>query len=172
MARLYSAARFHLLTQSSVAKTMTGLNKEIASSGLGFRFITCVIAVLNPKTHELTLANAGHMPPLIRHANGEVEPVGKGVGGLPLGVVPDQTFQEVVVPMKPGDIFVAFTDGITEAMNYNNDLYGTKLLTKYLATAPVDPEELVKGLIQDVETFSEGRAQTDDMCLVCLKRGD
>lgn len=172
MARLYSAARFHLLTQSSVAKAMTGLNREIASSGLGFRFITCVIAILNPRTHELTISNAGHLPPLLRHANGEVEQVARGVGGLPLGVMPDQVFQEIVVPLAPGDTFVAFTDGITEAMNSNNDLYGNKLLTKYLATGPKHPEELVKGLIQDVETYTESRPQSDDMCLVCLRRGD
>lgn len=172
MARLYSAARFHLLTQSSVAKAMTGLNKEIASSGLGFRFITCVIAILNPKTHELTISNAGHLPPLLRHANGEVEQVAKGVGGLPLGVMPDQVFQEIVIPLEPGDTFVAFTDGITEAMNSKNDLYGNKLLTRFLSTGPKHPEELVKSLIQDVETFCEGRAQSDDMCLVCLRRSD
>ncbi len=170
MARLYSAARFHLLTQSSVAKAMTGLNREIASSGLGFRFITCVIAILNPKTHELTIANAGHMPPLLRHASGEVEQVGREIGGLPLGVVPDQVFRETVVPLKPGDTFVAFTDGITEAMNPKLDLYGVKLLSKYLADGPADPEELVQGVIQDVETFSQGHPQTDDMCLVCLRR--
>lgn len=172
MARLYSAARFHLLTQSSVAQTMTGLNKEIASSGLGFRFITCVIAVLNPKTHEMTVANAGHMPPLLRHANGEVEQVAQEVGGLPLGVVPDQKFGESTISLAPGDTFVAFTDGITEAMNHNNDLYGVKLLSQYLKTAPENPEELVKGLIQNVEDFCKGRAQSDDMCLVCLRRTD
>ena len=170
MARLYSAARFHLLTQSSVAKAMTGLNREIVSSGLGFRFITCVIAILNPKTHELTIANAGHMPPLLRHAGGEVEPVATEIGGLPLGVMPDQVFRETVVPLKPGDTFVAFTDGITEAMNPNLDLYGVKLLSKYLAAGPEDPEDLVQGIIQDVETFSQGHPQTDDMCLVCLRR--
>ncbi len=173
MARLYSAARFHLLTKPSVSEAMTGLNREIASSGLGFRFITCVIAILNPKTHELTIANAGHMPPLMRHANGEVEPLAKGVGGLPLGVLPDQTFEETVIPIRPGDTFVAFTDGITEAMNQNNDLYDTKpnrRLSKYLSTGPQNPEELVKGLIQDVETFCEGRAQSDDTCLVCFRR--
>lgn len=170
MARLYSAARFHLLTQSTVAQAMTGLNSEIASSGLGYRFITCVIAVLNPKTHELTIANAGHMPPLLRHADGEVEPIAKDVGGLPLGVLPDQTFQQAVVPLKPGDTFVTFTDGITEAMNPKNGLYTSKLLSKYLSAHSDQPEELVKGLIQDVEQFCEGRAQSDDMCLVCLQR--
>lgn len=172
MARLYSAARFHLLTQTSLAKAMTGLNSEIASSGLGFRFITCVIAILNPKTHELTIANAGHMPPLMRHAGGEVEQIGKEIGGLPLGVVPDQTFEEIVVPIQPGDTFVAFTDGITEAMNSQSELYGTKMLSQYLSTGPENPEDLVKGVIQDVETFCEGRPQSDDMCLVCLRRAD
>ena len=46
------------------------------------------------------------------------------------------------------------------------------MLTKFLATGPKHPEELVKSLIQDVETFCEGRAQSDDMCLVCLRRSD
>lgn len=170
MARLYSAARFHLLTQPTVAKAMTGLNHEIASSGLGYRFITCVIAVLDPKTHQLTIANAGHMPPLLRNAKGEVEAVAKDVGGLPLGVLPDQKFEEAVVPLKPGDTLVAFTDGITEAMNPKNELYTAKLLSKFLSSGPETPEELVKGLIQDVEQFCQGRAQSDDMCLVCLQR--
>lgn len=170
MARLYSAARFYLFTKPSVAEAMTGLNKEMASSGLGFRFITCVIAILNQETHELTIANAGHMPPLIRHANGEVEPIAKGVGGLPLGVIPDQVFAETIVPLNPGDTVMAFTDGITEAMNADNDLYGTKLLSQYLATGPENVEDLVKGVIQDVEAFTKGHAQSDDMCLVCLQR--
>ncbi|MCA9068322.1 MAG: serine/threonine-protein phosphatase, partial [Planctomycetaceae bacterium] len=170
MARLYSAARFHLLTQPTVAKAMTGLNREIASSGLGYRFITCVIAVLDPKNHQLTIANAGHMPPLLRHINGVVEPVAKDVGGLPLGVLPDQTFEEAVVPLKPGDTFVSFTDGITEAMNAANELYTVRSLSRYLSTGPKTPEDLVKGLIQDVEQFCDSRAQSDDMCLVCLQR--
>lgn len=170
MARLYSAARFHLLMHQSVAEAMTGLNEEIASSGLGFRFITCVIAILDPERNALTIANAGHMPPLVRRANGIVEPAGKEISGMPLGVMPKQQFKQVTVPLAAGDTMLTFTDGITEAMNAKNDLYGTKMLTRFLAGGPAGAEALVQGILQDVEQFSGELSQSDDMCLVCLRR--
>lgn len=170
MARLYSAARYHLLTHASVAEAMTGLNAEIASSGLGFRFITCVLAVLNPSRHELTLANAGHQPPLRRTAGGTVDALAKTVSGMPLGVTPQQTFQEATLHLEPGDTVVFYTDGITEAMNPDEQIYGIKGLAAYLARGPVEAEDLTRGITTDIEQFSQGHTQRDDRCLVCLRR--
>src|SRR5690606_39176628 len=77
MARLYSASRYHLLTKATPAKALSGLNSEIASSGLGHRFITCIVAVVDPVAHRVSFANAGHLPPLLRNAANEVEPIGQ-----------------------------------------------------------------------------------------------
>lgn len=166
MARLYSSARFHLLTKQSAAEALTGLNGEIATSGLGHRFITCVMAILDPESHQVSVANAGHLPPLRRAANGEVEMLARDISGMPLGIVREQEFRDAQLTFEPGDTWILYTDGITEAMNPKKAIYGPQRLCEYLTDGPADLEDLVKGIVTNVEAFCRGRAQSDDMCLV------
>lgn len=170
MARLYSSVRYHLLSQTDVAAAMTGLNAEISVSGLGHRFITCAVLVLDPATHEVTLVNAGHLPPVRRLSNGKIEPIGIVESGMPLGIVPTQQFQSSKFSLSPGESWLIFTDGITEAMKSPKELYGTKRLIDFMASGPTRIDELVNGLIEDVEKYCEGRAQSDDMCVVGMQR--
>lgn len=170
MARLYSAARYHLLTKPSVADAMTGLNSEIAISGLGHRFITCALAVIDPNGHTVTLVSAGHLPPIRRSLNGEVIAIEGDESGLPLGIIPDQEFAQTVIPVESGDTWVLFTDGITEAMTPDRKLYGTKRLTDFIALGPFEVDDLIKGIVDNVAEFSGNSAQSDDLCLVAFQR--
>jgi serine phosphatase RsbU (regulator of sigma subunit) len=170
MARLYSSARIQLLTHPSAAAAMNALNAEIASSGLGYRFITCVVVMLDPQTHEISIANAGHLPPYLRSARGRIKALAEEVSGMPLGVAPSQQFEEVKVTVKPEEMLVLYTDGITEAMNPKSELYGGKRLRKFLSDGSSGTEDLVKGIVADVETFCKERSQKDDMCIVCVRR--
>jgi serine phosphatase RsbU (regulator of sigma subunit) len=170
MARLYSSARYQLLTQPSASAALTGLNADIASSGLGYRFITSVLAILDPKQHTVTIANAGHMAPLWCNSRGEVQPIVLKQSGMPLGVVPDETYGETTLPLEPGDTIVVYTDGVTEAMNLGNDIYGREQLMACMQRNSDTLETLVKGIVADVEEFCGGRPQRDDVCLVCLRR--
>ena len=170
MARLYSSVRYHLLSQTDVAAAMTGLNAEISVSGLGHRFITCAVAVIDPATHEVVLVNAGHLPPIRKLSNGKAEPIGITESGMPLGILPDQKFQSSKFSLSPGESWLIFTDGITEAMRSAKELYGTKRLIEYMTSGPTQIDELVNGLIEEVEKFCEGRAQSDDMCVVGIQR--
>lgn len=172
MARLSSLARFHLLTKPTVAEAVTGLNSEIASTGLGHRFITLVVAVLNPSTNEVTIANAGHMPPLLRDHAGEIREVAKGAAGMPLGIDRNQVFREESVSLQHGEILTLFTDGVTEAMNSRKEIYGKERLGRFIAGTTTSIDELVSGIIADIDQFSEKQPQRDDMCLVCIKRCD
>jgi len=169
-ARLYSSARFHLLTKPTAGEALTGLNSELASSGLGYRFITFVVAIIDAKSNTATIANAGHWPPLLRHCGGDVSDLATETSGAPLGVLPDQSFRETTVPLRPGEALLLFTDGITEAMNSEDEIYGAERLRQTLAKGPDDAEQLVQGIVADVESFCDGRAQRDDMCLVCVRR--
>lgn len=170
MARLYSSARFHLSTHSSAGEALNGLNAEIASSGLGHRFITFVVALLDPRSHEITIANAGHLPPLLRDPQNGVTRVGQEVSGMPLGVIPRQDFQEVKLALKPGATLILYTDGISEAMNPKHELYTPARLVDYLARAPESLDKVVDGIMTDVEGFSQGRPQRDDICVVGVRR--
>jgi len=170
MARLYSAARYHLLTGATVADAMEGLNSEISVSGLGHRFITCALLVIDPAKHTVTMVSAGHLAPIRRDLDGNTESIEGDDTGLPLGIIPDQTFVEDTFELKPGDTWLLFTDGVTEAMTPSRELYGTKRLTDFVRTGPFEISELVKAIVADVGEFTEGSANSDDLCLVGFQR--
>ncbi len=170
MARLYSSVRYHLLSHADLNIAMEDLNAEISVSGLGHRFITCVLMVIDPVTNQLTVVNAGHLPPLRRNTAGLVEAIGATESGLPLGILPNQTFQQTVFDLAPGESWLVFTDGVTEAMRMPKEIYGNKRLMKFLETGPVTIDELIKAVVDDVETYVEGQAQSDDICMVGFQR--
>ena len=170
MARLYSSVRYHLLSHADLNSVMAGLNAEISVSGLGHRFITCVLLVIDPATHQLTVVNAGHLPPLRRNTAGCVEAIGATESGLPLGILPNQTFQQTVYDLAPGETWLVFTDGVTEAIRMPQEIYGNKRLMKFLETGPAKIDELIKAVVDDVDAYVEGQAQSDDICMVGFQR--
>jgi serine phosphatase RsbU (regulator of sigma subunit) len=170
MARMYSAARFELLTKPVPSDAMTGLNQQLVSGGMGHRFVTMVIVVVDPATHTLTLVNAGHLLPLLRRAGGTVEKIDYDGAGLPLGIKADTVYRQLEVPLEPGDTLVLYTDGVTEAANAANDMYGTARIVEFLTRQGTDVETLGDGLVANVEAFCQGESQRDDICLVCFRR--
>jgi serine phosphatase RsbU (regulator of sigma subunit) len=171
MARMYSAARYYLLSESTPALAMAALNAGIASSGLGFRFITFAMAVLDADHHRVTLANAGHLPPILRTRAGAVSKVGQEISGLPLGVRRQGSYEQLTFSLDPGDCVVMYTDGVTETMNPQNEIFGLDRLMEYLgASRHAGVDELGRGLMQLLDSFCEGQPQRDDTCLICFSR--
>lgn len=172
MARLYSSTRLQLLTSPSPAVAVSRLNAEIASSGLGHRFITFLCMVLNPKTNELRVVNAGHLTPILKAADGSVRTFGKELAGLPLGIVPDMEYQEMSQTISVGDTIVAFTDGATEAMNDNQSIYGRSRLETLVAQADGTIEETLQKITATVTAFTADLATRDDLCLIGIRRSE
>ncbi len=170
MARIYADARYELLSKPTPAEAMAGLNAAVCSSGLGHRFITMAFAVLDPKAHTVTIVNAGHLPPLLRTHDGKVELLAKKVTSLPLGIDSSTKYTQAQVKIGPGDSLAMFTDGVTEAMNKASDLYGNTRLMDFAKKAPPQAELLGEAIVADVESFCDGQAQRDDICLICFHR--
>ena len=130
-------------------------------------FVTVLYAIYDPSTKELTFANGGHNSPLIIHANGSstLLPL---TGGIALGVVPDLTYEQSTVTLSPGDTVLFYTDGVTEAMNEDDEEFGLDTLTKQLETSPpTDPEKATEVVFEAVNTFAGDTPQSDDItCLV------
>ena len=122
MAKLSADARFCMLTEPDPAAAFTKLNSLMNQFGLADRFVTLVAAVLDPANHTVTLVNAGHPPPLIyRRATRTVEEaISNEVAGFPLGVFDGFEYDSCQVTLEPGDSILAFTDGVTEAMDVHN----------------------------------------------------
>lgn len=166
MARLYSSVRFNLLSHPNAGEALTALNAEVVAEGLGFRFITLTILILNPKTSELIIANAGHLPPLLRRQSNDLEFVGLEDAGVPLGIIKETEYGEFSMKLEEGDSILLYTDGITEAMSPDGELYGRKHLLDSVAKLPHNITETVKGIVESIDEFSDHQSLRDDTCLV------
>lgn len=178
MAKLSAEARFCMLTQPSPAQAVSLLNEQLIQGGIGDRFVTLAAVVLDPASHEVIVVNAGHINPLRYGSTTGVidEVISDAMSGLPLGLVPGYEYQSVSLTLEPGDSLMIFTDGVTEAMNPDGELFGLPRIHATLAEESVLAEIRPKGIgtriVQSVRNHASGRPQNDDIALVCLGRLD
>jgi sigma-B regulation protein RsbU (phosphoserine phosphatase) len=134
-------------------------------------FVTVFYCVLDPKSGVLRYANGGHNPPYIRRAAGTVETL-RGAGGLVLGAMPGGRYPTHTMQLLPGDRLVLFTDGITEAFNPAEELYGAQRLADEVHVhGGGTPAALVERICQSVTTFAGTAPQSDDITLTVLTWG-
>jgi sigma-B regulation protein RsbU (phosphoserine phosphatase) len=171
MARLSSDVRFSLATEPDPAKAVQRINRAFAQRDWQDKFVTMIVAVVNPQSHELMLVNAGHMAPLLRRgAGGGVEEIGEDAAGLPLGVTDDYQYESHTRILEPGDLVTIFTDGFSEAMNSSRELYGLERLAQQIGRPAVNVVDVGRLILDDVRRFVDGFSQSDDMCLACFGR--
>jgi len=170
MARLSADVRFSLASEEDPAKAVQQINEGFAHRDWQDRFVTMIVAVLNPRTGELTMINAGHMAPLLRSSGGKVEEIGEEAAGLPLGVAAGYEYEAYSHKLEPNDVVTMFTDGFSEAMNAEGELYGLNRLSKQLSSPVLNVVDFGQHILEDVNRFVDGHDQSDDMCLVCFGR--
>ncbi|HYO25752.1 MAG TPA: PP2C family protein-serine/threonine phosphatase, partial [Lacipirellulaceae bacterium] len=170
MAKLSSDVRFWLAREPDPAKALGKINAAFSRHGWDDRFVTMVVAVVDPQACELTLVNAGHMPPILRTGDGRVEEIGGDEAGLPLGVVDDFQYEAYRREFLAGDFLTIFTDGFSEAMNSKRELFGVERLIELCNDKGVKAECLGPCILEKVHQFVGDFAQSDDMCLVCFGR--
>ena len=169
MARLCSAVRYHLVAQKTVGRALTELNREMLSSSLGFRFITLVMIVLEPGKKTCTLANAGHLPPVLLKDNGPGHAIEGDFSGLPLGVGGEFEYESTEVELTKGDCLLLYTDGISETENSAGELFGRERLLNLNVAEERTAESYVNATLADTNKFGEGQPQRDDRCVVAIK---
>lgn len=170
MAKLSSDVRFALATEPDLGSAVNYVNRAFSEQGLDDRFVTMIFTIVDPEKHEVTLVNAGHMPPMHRKGEGNVIEVLEEITGLPIGVIDDFEFEQATLTLEPGESLTIFTDGFSEAMNSAKDLYGIERLLDQVGQPADSVEELGKHVLDDVRKFVDGYAQSDDMCLCVFGR--
>ncbi len=170
MAQLSVIVQYQLASQPDPALAVREINRAFARHGWEDRFVTFAVAVVDPGSQSLTVVNAGHMPPLLRSRTGQVEPIGADAAGLPLGVVGDYPYQSTTHNLEPGGFLTLFTDGISEAMDPDGQLYGLQRLENAFRAPAPGADQLGRHILDDVRSFVSGYPQSDDMCLTCLGR--
>ena len=145
------------------AKVLFNINNQICENNPEMMFITLFLAIYNKKTHKLTYANAGHNPPIIKNKTGyELLDIDSEIV---MGVMDgyEYTNHEVVVD----DEFIIYTDGITDAQNSKNELYGEERLLNCI-NSNIN-EDVIDALVRDIDEFSKNEEQFDDMTILALK---
>ena len=172
---LHSALHL-LLDQVGVGPALLEmLNRHVFESSTSNKFITLLLAELEPANGRLTYLNAGHNPALLlRHgaaAPGGVKVEELGASGLPIGVLSGSRFQARGVTLEPGDLLCIYSDGITEAESPDDEEFGTARLLALLRQHCRRPlPELLEAIQTATGSFAAGLPQGDDQTLVLLRR--
>ena len=170
MSRLSSAVRNIVEYVSDAAEAVSRINNHMCAKAVEGRFVTFVLVQLDPRTHTMSVVNAGHMSPLIRHADRSIEELDQSAVGVPLGVVEGFPFQSVECSIQPGDCIVIYTDGVSEAMNSKSELYTIERLQAFVANGSARPSELGPAIREDVKQHAAGHEQNDDITLMVFGR--
>jgi hypothetical protein len=172
MAVLSGDVKYCLAAEPDLVRAVSRINDSVCRSGWEERFATFVAAVIDPLTHRASLVNAGHLPVFVRDSSGAVHAVGPEQGGLPLGMAADWEYRASQIDLAPGTTLVFFTDGISEAMDVEDRLYGLERIEAQVALPGGTAEQIGRRILADVERHTSGQARSDDMCLVCVGRID
>ena len=131
-------------------------------------FVTAFMGYYQIDTGRFVYVNAGHNPPLIRKGGGNYELL-KTKPSLMLAFFEDAAYKEEEIALCPGDIIYLYTDGVTEAMNPAQDMFGEQRLAWTLdSTEKMPPEEILRLVKSEVDSFADGEEQSDDITMLAL----
>jgi serine phosphatase RsbU (regulator of sigma subunit) len=169
MAAFQASLRTLSATPCSLTEMVASMNQyACTNSQSGLRFTTAFVAEFDPATRTLHYINAGHNNPILRRSNGTVEHL--VAGGLPLGIRAQAVYESGSTILQAGDWLVIFTDGVIEALNEREEEYGEPRLLEVLrGGAASTPDELLRRLLSDVDTFVGSTPQHDDITCMLVK---
>ncbi|GIW88392.1 MAG: hypothetical protein KatS3mg108_2716 [Isosphaeraceae bacterium] len=171
MAKFSGDIRACILTEREPGAATTKANKLLCDAGIEERFITLSIARLDRRSRTLTYASAGHLPILIRRADGRIDEVGEDVAGCPLGIHDAATYDQAEVALEPGDVCLMYTDGIPDAESPTAERYdwhGNHRLPRRVAEARGGPTAVARAVLQNIREFVANHPQADDMTLIAF----
>ena len=153
----------------TTSKVMTRVNSILAEDNPECMFVTVFLGVLKVDSGTVTYTNAGHNLPLIKRANGDVEAV-PDLHGPILGVQQGREYGESSVELGAEDVLLVYTDGVTEAMDAEEQLYSDSRLQNVLQSMEqATAESMLKAVLTSVDEFALGAEQADDITMIALR---
>ena len=171
MAKLQTMIQLACTIDKTPKQILVDINKRLYESLERSWFVTMTLALFDSSTNTVKFCRAGHMP-LITANNGAINSYkSKGIGiGLESGIIFESSLVEEEVSFSHGQIFAFFSDGITEAMNESNDLFGEEKLSELLKNKSVkSSNELMDEIWESITQFRGQAEQSDDMTMVLVK---
>jgi sigma-B regulation protein RsbU (phosphoserine phosphatase) len=161
---LRTAASF---AESDGAAVLGAVNRQVYACSLADRYATLFYGVFDGGTRTLRHVNAGHNPPMVIRRDQSV--IWLETGGPPVGMFSNFTYEESVVQLDPGDLVLAYTDGVVEAVNPAGEEWGVDGLRRAATESKAhSADNMVEAIFASMDEFSRGR-QTDDATVIVLR---
>lgn len=168
MAGLRMALLAAIRSDLAIRAVFRKVNQLLFESTERHRFVTLFYGVLDWNTGHVTFANAGHNPPILRRADGTLQHLVEG--GVALGVLPDALYDDRPVRLRPGDVLVMFTDGVTEIESPEGEQFGSHRVEELLHRLHArTAAEIVEGIESAVLAWAGSRGQNDDLTLMVIR---
>ena len=146
---------------------LEAVNRQVYGSSLASRYATPFYGIFNGEKRTLHYVNAGHNPPLVIRADGSV--LWLRTRGAPVGMFSDSIYEEGMVELNPGDLVVAYTDGVIEALDLCGREWGTEgLRNAAIANGAASADDMAEAIMESMGRFSHQR-QIDDATLVVAR---
>lgn len=159
----------YALLGQSPGEILTSANDAICSNNQAEMFVTVWVGILEISTGRLTAANAGHEFPALMRAGGEFE-LFMDKHGFVVGGLEGVKYKQYELQLEPGDKLFVYTDGVAEATDANNELFGTDRMLAALNTAKDQgPKELLHSVRQSIDDFVKDAEQFDDLTMLCVE---
>lgn len=159
----------HAASETSPALIMSRVNDDLSKDNPKSMFVTLIIAVMNIRTGNIRYANAGHNLPVVLAGRKKCH-YAKGISGPVAGAMEGINYKEISIDLMPGQGLFLYSDGVTEAMNHNQDLFSDeRLLCDMIDVQALDVEELIRNIRERVTIFADGAPQSDDITMLMLK---
>jgi sigma-B regulation protein RsbU (phosphoserine phosphatase) len=168
MSNLQATLRNQALNQQPLSECIAKANSFLHQATDSDKFATLFYGILKPKAQEFHYVNAGHNFPYVFHADGRVSSLEKG--GIVVGMLPDIPYEHDEFALASGDVIVVFSDGVTEAENRLEDLYGEERLIGFIQERmQLSAQEMLDAMYQEIMVFSGDKPQDDDITLIIIK---
>ena len=170
-AKVGSDVRHISAGQPSPAAVLDRLNRTLTQDESEGMFVTLGFAVLEVFSQRVLISSAGHPQPILLGLGAAPARVGP-TGSVPLGVDPDSMYTQRESRLERGQSLVFYSDGVTEALRADGEVYGDDRLLAVLARAQGPPQAVIEAVLSDVAAFVGSAKQSDDLTLLCLQRRD
>lgn len=169
MAMLHTLFHSYRGRDRSPSAMLRHAHRHLLELDLEGTFVTAFFGVYNPRTGHMTFCRAGHCPPLRRHPRtGRVAPMVRG-GAPPLGIEGVEPLADARTRLRPGEVLLLYTDGVTEAFSDSREMFGPQRLDGALRAADPRPDRVVRGIRDALHAFC-GDRRHDDQTLVAIRR--
>jgi len=153
---------------ASPGEVLARVNEAVLTRIPANMFVTCFYSILEPESGRLSYANAGHNLPCCRREDAASD---LNARGMPLGLMPQMSYEEKETVLGPGEGVLFYTDGLVEAHNPQGEMFGTPRLRALLSEYPEGGRGLSATLLEELYSFTgEGWEQEDDITLLTLER--